>query len=43
MVQRIDCEIREPVSPEREATADLGGGLRYSPDRYIYVWKTDKA
>jgi len=42
-VQRIDCETREPVSLEREATADVGGGLRYSPDRDIYVWKTDKA
>jgi len=43
VVQRIDCETREPVSPEREATADVGGGLRYSPDGYIYLWKTDKA
>ncbi|MGH2659377.1 MAG: hypothetical protein ACRDHS_06865 [Actinomycetota bacterium] len=34
---------RGPASPEREATADVGGGLRYSPDRDIYVWKTDKA
>jgi len=43
MVQRIDCATREPVTWEREAAADVGGGLRYSPDRYIFVWKTSKA
>lgn len=43
LVQRIDCETREPNAVEQEAVEDVGGGLRYSPDRYIYVWKTAKA
>ena len=42
-VQRIDCATMEPITPEQDAVADVGGGLRYSPDRYIYVWKTAKA